>query len=202
MNSRVLLASLLVFSHATYCMEPHSDLTLADFKPLITKQQIAERIQNLGQIIDTHYCQHSPLPLVILAIMNGALPITADLMRTIQIPTELQHMQASSYGQNGTEAGQLTLFGLDRLNLEGKHVLLVDDIFDTGVTISRIKAELLKKNPASLKSLVLLHKIGKSKVTENPDFVGFPIADQFVIGYGLDYKELYRGLPDIWVKKN
>lgn len=201
MNSRAILATLIVFHVSLFCMESQSDLTLADFTPLITRHQIADRVKKLGQEIDTYYCQHSPLPLVILAIMNGATLITADLMRAIELPIELQHMQASSYGENGTEAGQLTLFGLDRLKLEGKHVLLVDDIFDTGVTITRIKTELLKKNPASLKSLVLLHKVGKSKVEEKPDFVGFPIADQFVIGYGLDYKELYRGLPDIWVKK-
>ena len=127
--------------------------------------------------------------------------LTADLMRALAIPSELEYIQASSYGHNGTQAGTLTLVGLEKLNIQGKHVLLVDDIFDTGVTISQIKAELLKINPASLKSLVLLHKIGKSKVPDTPDYVGFPINDRFVIGYGLDYKEQFRGLPDIWAKK-
>lgn len=201
MDSRAILASLIIFFPATHCMES-SDLTLENFSLLITKDQIANRILTLGREIDATYCQHSPTPLVILTVMKGALPFTADLMRAIQIPTELEYIQASSYGHNGTQAGHLTIKGVDQLTIENKHVLIVDDIFDTGVTISEIRAQILKKNPESIKSLVLLHKLGKSKVKETPDFFGFEIPDKFVIGYGLDYKELYRGLPDIWAKKD
>lgn len=202
MNSRAILTSLIIFFPATHCMEP-SDLTLENFSLLITKQQIAHRVVSLGCEIDVTYYQHSQAPLVILAVMKGALPFTADLMRAIKMPnTELQYIQASSYGYNGTQAGQLTIKGVNQLTIENKHVLIVDDIFDTGLTLSEIRAQILKKNPASIKSLVLLHKLGKSKVKETPDFIGFEIPDTFVIGYGLDYKELYRGLPDIWAKKD
>ncbi|GMU19326.1 MAG: hypoxanthine phosphoribosyltransferase [Candidatus Babeliales bacterium] len=200
MNSRIILASLIIFFHATYGMQS-SDLTLINFSPLITRDQIAERVVSLGRKIDAIYCKDSQTPLVILTVMKGAMIFAADLIRAIQMPnTELQFIQASSYGHNGTQAGQLTIRGVDQLTIENKHVLIVDDIFDTGVTISKIKAQILEKNPASIKSLVLLRKLGKSKVKETPDFFGFEIPDKFVIGYGLDYKECYRGLPSIWAK--
>ncbi len=156
--SRIISAALFLFFPAIHSMQPQPELSIRDFEKMISKEQIAHRVRLLGYQINTQYATAVPRPLIIVSVMKGALMLTADLMRALAIPSELEYIQASSYGHNGTQAGTLTLVGLEKLNIQGKHVLLVDDIFDTGVTISQIKAELLKKNPASLKSLVLYTK--------------------------------------------
>lgn len=201
MNSRVILASLIAFQATSYCMEDKSDLTLEDFKPLFLREHITARVTGLGARISNDYVRHDRLTIV--AIMKGAFPFAADLMRKIEkVPVVFEYIQTSSYGQNGTEPGKLTIVGLDKLNLEGQHVLLVDDIFDTGETISKVLAQIRAKKPASVRSAVLLLKNKPRSVKEVPEYVAFQIEDQFVIGNGLDYKEKFRELPDIWVKKD
>lgn len=203
MNSRVFLASLLLFPFVNHSMEENKhDLTLANFEPLFHREHIKARVTNLGAQISNDYVRYDQL--TVIAIMKGALPFVADLMRHIEkVPVIFEFIQTSSYGQNGTNPGALTITGLDQLNLEGKHVLLVDDIFDTGQTLSKVLAQIrAKKNPASLKSAVLLLKNKPRSVKEVPEYAAFKIDDQFVIGYGLDYKEQFRELPDIWVKKD
>lgn len=180
-------------------MQTNSDLSIKDFEPLFYEKDIKARIHETAARLDTDYAKKNP---TLIAIMKGAIHITSDLSRALTIPHEIEFIQTSSYGQNGMESGQLTLFGLDRLNLQDKDVLLVDDIFDTGKTIVAIKEELLKLNPASLKTLVLLTKNKKRDTQEVPDYSVYTISDRFVIGYGLDYKEQFRGLPDICVKKD
>lgn len=165
------------------------------FRMLISADQIKERVQQIGAQLDHDYTHKE---IVIVMVMKGAFCIVADLMRVIQTPCSLEFVKASSYG-NKTTAGELTLQGLDQLALKGKHVLLVDDIFDTGATILAIEQQLLKQEPASLKTLVLLVKNKKRSTPKIPDYVLFNIENEFVIGYGLDFDELYRGLPGIYV---
>lgn len=200
MNSRVFLAIFICLSpsiglskHIEY------DLTLDDFKPLITNIEIQNRIKEIAQQINHDYAGQE---ITLIMVMKGAVCIASDLLQEITVPCTLEYLQASSYGQNGIQAEELTLTGIQNIDLQGKHILLVDDIFDTGITITKIKTELIKYNPASIKSAVLLVKNKTRIMQEIPEYIAFTIANQFVIGYGLDYKELYRGLPDIWAKKD
>lgn len=199
MNSRAIFASfVLLFSFNGYSKSVEQDLTIQDFKPLITSQQIQARTKELAAEINRDYAGKQ---IVIIMVMKGAVCFASDLMREITVPCTIEYVQASSYGQNGTQAGALTLRGIENLDLSGKHVLLVDDIFDTGITITRIKAELQKYNPASINTAIFLLKNKARTMQEVPEYVAFKIENQFVIGYGLDYKELFRELPEVWVKK-
>jgi len=171
--------------------------TTEDFKLLISKEQIDSRIKEVASEINQKY---EGKEITLVMVMKGAIYITADLMREITVPSILEYVSASSYGQNGTVSGELTLQGLKDLSLKGKHVILIDDIFDTGKTMTAIKEKLLLQEPASIKTLVLLLKNRPRATTAVPDYALFPIEDEFVVGYGLDYKELYRGLPGVFVK--
>jgi hypoxanthine phosphoribosyltransferase len=162
---------------------------------LISPNQIESRIQTVAQSLNELYCDDE---VVIVMVMKGAICVTADLIRHLNIPLTIDYLRASSYGHRGTTAGELKVTGLDTLGIEGKHVLVVDDIFDTGNTMVTLMSLLQQKNPKSLRSLVLLVKDVPRKVTYRPDYVLFDIPNRFVIGYGLDYKEHYRGLPGIF----
>jgi hypoxanthine phosphoribosyltransferase len=167
-----------------------------DFKLLISKEQIDSRIKEVAAEINQHYAEKE---IILVMVMKGAIYLTADLMREITVPCMLECVRASSYGL-GMVSGELTLQGIEDLSLQGKHVIIIDDIFDTGKTMTTIKEKLLLQEPASLKTLVLLLKNRPRTITTVPDYVLFPIEDEFVIGYGLDYQERYRGLPGVFVK--
>ncbi|MES2200162.1 MAG: hypoxanthine phosphoribosyltransferase [Chlamydiota bacterium] len=161
---------------------------------IISSERIAEKIKESAELLEKDYQDKN---LTIVMVMKGAICVTSDLIRQLKMPFTLECVKASSYGHNGTIAGELTISGLDSLEIEGRDVLIVDDIFETGNTILGISKQLEKKHPKSIKTLVLLVKDIKRKVDYRPDYVLFDIQNRFVIGYGLDYKELYRGLPDI-----
>jgi len=132
--------------------------------------------------------------------MKGAICFGADLIRKIKNPkATLNYIHCSSYGQQGSKRGELTITNLDKLDITSKHVILIDDIFDSGTTLSSVSSILRTKSPVSLKTLVVLEKRGKNITNFNPDISLFKIEDKFVVGYGLDYKELYRGLNGIYV---
>lgn len=162
---------------------------------LISPEEIEAKIEEAAQKINVEYKER---PLTVVMVMKGALCVTTDLIRKLEIPFKLEYIRASSYGYNGTEAGQLTIDTLDQLEIEGRDVLLVDDIFDSGRTIAGIMEKLREKNPSSIKTLLLLVKDVPRQIDYRPDYVLFDIPNRFVIGYGLDYKELYRGLPGIY----
>lgn len=133
-------------------------------------------------------------PLTIVAIMTGSLVVLADLSRQLTMPVRISLIQASSY-RGGTEAGQLWIRDDMMLDVSGRDVLILDDIFDTGKTLKAVVQCVLQMGPRSLASAVLLHKRGRQVVDMQPDFVAFHIPDEFVVGYGLDYQDLYRNLP-------
>ncbi len=166
---------------------------------LISPEAIADKIHQTAATIDAEY---EGRPLVLIMVLKGSVCVVSDLMRALNTPFTLEYIKASSYGQNGTTPGELYLDGFDRLDLEGKDVLVVDDIFDTGRTMAGVLSKLESKKPRSLKSLVLLVKDVPHKVDMLPDYVLFTIPNRFVIGYGLDYKEYYRGLPGIYAFVN
>jgi hypoxanthine phosphoribosyltransferase len=169
---------------------------MENFELLISQDEIKNKIHQVAQILDREYRGEE---VTIVMVMKGAICIAADLIRELHGPSCIEYVKASSYGQKGKQRGELFISGLENLDITSKHVLLVDDIFDSGETLTRILAKLQEKNPKSLKSLVLLAKNVKRDVSYYPDYVLFEIENQFVIGYGLDYKELYRGLPGIYL---
>lgn len=128
--------------------------------------------------------------------MKGAFTLIADLMRHLHLPARLDTVHCSSYGHGSK--GELTVKGVEDLEIRDKHILVIDDIFDTGETLAEVVSQIERKNPASLKSLVLLSKDVPHSTDYRPDIVLFDIEDRFVVGYGLDYKEYYRGLPDVY----
>jgi hypoxanthine phosphoribosyltransferase len=162
---------------------------------LISPDQIAARIAEVGQEINRDYQDKN---LTIVMIMKGALCVSADLIRALEVPFKIEYMKASSYGYNGTTAGELTVDGWAHLDIEGRDILIVDDILETGHTFLKVIEKLKEKNPKSIKTLSLLVKNIPRSHDYLPDYTLFTIENRFVIGYGLDYKELYRGLPGIY----
>ena len=163
---------------------------------LLTEAKIANRVNELGRTITDVYRGR---PLTVLGVLNGSVVLVADLIRAIDIPHQIGFIRASSYRGETTVPGQLTT-GIDLMpTIEGRDILLVDDIFDTGRTMVRLLAELNQQKPASIRTAVLLWKRGRSEVDITPDYHGFQIPDVFVVGYGLDYNDDYRHLPQIAV---
>ena len=162
---------------------------------LITAEEISQKIASVAAKLNVKYAQEE---LTLIMVMKGAFCLTADLMRCLKMPCILEFIQASSYGAHGTQRGELSLSGFEALDLLNKNVLVVDDIFDSGATLGRILEHLQKQHPKTLESLVLLNKKVAQPRRFAPDYSLFDIDDHFVIGYGLDYKEYYRGLPGVY----
>lgn len=165
---------------------------------LITEQQIKRRIRQLGKEIMTAYGDEE---LTVISIINGAILFTADLLRQINNPIRLDCMRISSYGANTRSVGKPQIVHNLTLDVSNRHVLLIDDILDTGKTISLVTEQISKLHPASIRTCMLLDKRGRREVDFHADFVGFEIPDKFVVGYGLDFAERYRNLPCIGVLK-
>lgn len=164
----------------------------------VSEEQIANRIAELGSEIDVLYANQQ---LVVIAIINGALIFTADLIRHIRLPLKLDCLRASSYGDGMVPQSAPRLLDPIRLDVRDRHVLLIDDILDTGNTLTRVRNEIAKLGPSSLRTCVLLDKKARRQVPFEADLVGFQIPDEFVVGYGLDFAEKYRHLPCIGVLK-
>jgi hypoxanthine phosphoribosyltransferase len=165
---------------------------------LISEEQMQKRIKEMGAQISADFAGKD---LVVVGILKGAAPFTADLFRAITIPCELDFMRISSYGASTKSTGvHRVLLDLD-YTLEGRHVLIVEDIVDTGLTIKFLKEYLGQRGPASLKVATLLDKPSRRKVDVTIDYRGFEVPDYFVVGNGLDYAEKYRNLREICILK-
>ncbi|HHW72462.1 MAG TPA: hypoxanthine phosphoribosyltransferase [Firmicutes bacterium] len=163
---------------------------------LIDAEEIAHRVQELGQQISA---DHQGQKLVVIGILKGAVVFLSDLIRHITVPLEVDFMAISSYGAATQTSGVVQLLkDLDR-PIEGEHVLIVEDIIDSGLTLSYLYQLLKSRNPASLRTAVLLDKPERRQTEFTPDYVGFTIPDMFVIGYGLDYNHRHRELPYVGV---
>ena len=162
---------------------------------LINDRQLARRVRQLSREIERDFTGHE---LVIVSLLSGTIMFLADLIRHISLPLRLDFMGVSSYGA-GTESGELVFTKELRLDVRGRDVLLVDDILDTGKTMSRVLAKLEALKPRRIKTCVLLNKSARRVEPVEADYVGFNIPDFFVIGYGLDYAERYRNLPFVGV---
>jgi hypoxanthine phosphoribosyltransferase len=166
-------------------------------KPLLSSTRIARRVHKLGREISEIYADIDT-PLVIVVILKGATVFAADLLRSLSIPAELEFVRASSYPTGTSSNGHLKLAHMVEGPLVGRHVLLVEDIVDSGITVSAIAKRIQKLAPASLRIAALLDRPARRKEDVTIDFCGFVIPDLFVIGYGLDYAGLYRELPHIY----
>ena len=162
---------------------------------LISRDAITTRVSTLGEEISLHYKGQRP---VFLGVMNGALFFLADLLRATNLDVEISCVRLGSYAGTSSTG---KLVGLDALKAEdvhGRHVLIVDDILDTGLTLARLTARLHELGAADIRICVLLQKRRIREVPVRADWVGFEIDDEFVIGYGLDLDGRYRELPDVW----
>ena len=166
-------------------------------KPLISSTRIARRVHQLGRQISQTYADIDT-PLVIVVILKGATVFASDLLRSLSIPAELEFVRASSYHGCTSSSGRLQLAHMVDGPLVGRHVLLVEDIVDSGLTVNTIAKRIRRLGPASLRIAALLDRPARRVVEVKIDFCGFVIPDRFVIGYGLDYAGLYRELPHIY----
>lgn len=164
---------------------------------LITADQIRRRVDELAAEIRTAYAGK---PVTVVGVLTGSLVFLADLIRQLDLPLQIGLLQASSYRGTATSPGELTVNDGLLPDVRGRHLLLLDDILDTGQTVSRLVVHLLSAHgAATVRTCVLLRKIGRQTVPFEPDFCGFTIPDKFVIGYGLDFNDEYRHLPFIGV---
>lgn len=158
---------------------------------LLSEAEIQAGVGKLAERLDARYRDR---PLTVLGVLNGSLIFLADLIRRLDFPLRVGLVQASSY-RGGTTAGALEIDEATLPDLRGRDVLLLDDIFDTGKTLDGLLDRLTRKGPHSLRSAVLLWKTGRQAVERTPDDFCFRIPDEFVVGYGLDYRDDYRHLP-------
>lgn len=166
---------------------------------LIPAERIDARVKELAAEIARAY---EGKPVTVVGILTGCLMFTADLIRRIDLPLRVAFITASSYRGEATVSGRLEIRDELLPDISGRHILLLDDILDTGKTLTRVVAHLIDRGAASVKVGVLLRKIGRQEVPFEPDYVGFTIPDKFVIGYGLDFNDEHRHLPFIGVLPN
>ena len=162
---------------------------------LITEAELASRIRKMSREIEQEFKGHE---MVVVSLLNGTVMFLADLIRNLSLPLRLDFIGVSSYGA-GTESGDLVFTKELRIDVRGRDVLLVDDILDTGKTLSRVLPKLRLLKPRRIKTCVLLNKAARRVEKIQADYVGFEIPDHFVIGYGLDFAERYRNLPFVGV---
>ncbi len=165
---------------------------------IITEEEIKERVAELGAQITADYQGRD---LFVICILKGAAVFMSDLIRQIKVPVEIDFMSLSSYGASTKTSGVVRMLrDLDR-EIAGKHILVVEDIMDTGLTLSYLKENLLVRRPASLKICTFLDKPSRRQVDLKPDYCGREIEDYFVVGYGLDFNERGRELPYVAIVK-
>lgn len=171
-------------------------MNVKSLTPVFTRQQIQERVQALAAQVDAHY---GNAPLLVVCVLKGACIFFADIVRNLRNPNvSLEFVRLSSYGMSDTASSTVSVGKDIEVSLEGKHVLVVEDILDTGKSMTKLMEYFAAHNPASLRLAVLVDKAERRQVPIYADFVGFHIREGFIVGYGLDYAEQFRQLPDIY----
>jgi hypoxanthine phosphoribosyltransferase len=171
-----------------------STQTTPALEVLFSREQIAERVAELGRQIDQDYSGQS---IVLLGVLKGAAIFLADMARNITVNNTFDFVAVSSYGKGQKTSGAVKLIKDVDQPIEGKHVIVVEDILDTGLTLDFLKKLFLQHKPQSLRIAALLDKPSRRLVKIDADYVGFSIPNKFVVGYGMDYAERFRNLPDI-----
>jgi len=162
---------------------------------LLSKNQIDSTIERLACEISRDYRTQDP---ILIGILKGSFVFLADLVRHLDFPLEVDFVTLSSYGDGTQSCGSVSMDRCYGANVENRHVIVVDDIADTGLTLHFLLDHIRAEKPASLKLCALLDKPSRRKLDVKVDYLGFTVADNFVVGYGLDYKQKYRNLPDIY----
>jgi hypoxanthine phosphoribosyltransferase len=165
------------------------------FNVLISEEQIQNRIKEMAKEISRDY--EGKLP-ILVGVLNGAYLFMADLFRTLSIDSEVDFIKISSYGDERVSSGEITMIKDFSADLHGRHVIVIEDIVDSGLSIHYLTRRIKKMKPASLKFVSLLVKKGVAKIELTIDYIGFRIENKFVIGYGLDYKQKKRNLRAIY----
>ena len=167
-------------------------------KVLVSEEELKAKVAELGAQISKDYEGRN---LVLVSILKGSVVFMADLMRSVTIPCSVDFMAVSSYGNQTTTTGAVKINKDLNQDIEGRDIILVEDILDTGITLSNLVPMLKMRNPNSVKICTILDKPSRRKADIAPDYEGFAVPDEFVVGYGLDYDEKYRNLPYIGVLK-
>ena len=184
---------------ATSSAHISSEFSNPNLDVLLSEEQIRARILDLGAQITRDYAGLNPL---LVGVLKGALFFLSDLMRAIDTRLSLEFMAISSYGSSTRTSGEVRIMKDLDVPIEGRHILVVEDIVDTGLTLSYLLANLHARGAASVKLAALLDKYERRQKEVKIDYLGFKIPDEFVVGYGLDFAERYRNLPFIAVLKN
>jgi len=171
---------------------PGAQQTEERVKQILSSNQIRDGVRQLAEKITSTYGDR---PLTIVAILTGSLVLLADLIRQLEMPLRVAMVQANRYRTPDQSTDACATFEGLLPNLKDREVLVIDDIFDTGHTLVEVLAQILKHEPASIRSAALMRKTGRSEVAIQPDIVVFEIPDEFVVGYGLDYEDRFRNLP-------
>ncbi len=167
-------------------------------KVLISEEELKKRTEEMAEEITEYY---KGRPLLVVTVLKGSFIFAADLMRAIKIPAEIDFMVLSSYGASTTTSGVVQIRkDLDR-DIKDAEILIVEDILDSGMTLAYLKNMLLSRGAKSVRICTILNKPSRRKADITPDYVGFDVPDEFVVGYGLDYAEKYRNLPYVGILK-
>jgi len=166
------------------------------FKVMIRDDEIQTQVRRLGKEITKDFYDKNP---ILVGVLNGSFLFVADLVRVLDTECEIDFLKIGSYGDHMQSSGTVRLDKDVSAKLQGRHVIVVEDIIDSGLSVTFIRNHILKMNPATLRFATLLLKKEKAKVSFPIDYVGFEIGNEFVIGYGLDYAQRYRHLKDIYV---
>ena len=165
---------------------------------LISEKEIQEKVKELGQQISQDYAGKRPL---LVCVLKGAVIFLADFIRSLDFPMEIDFMATSSYGSSTKSSGVVRILKDLETPVEDRHIIIVEDIIDTGLTLKYLAENIVSRGPASLKIVTLLDKPSRRKVDIEAHYTGFKIPDKFVVGYGLDFNEDYRQLPAVYVLK-
>lgn len=184
---------------ATSSAQIHSEFTNPNLEILLSEQRIQDRVRELGAKITQDYAGRNPL---LIGVLKGACFFLTDLLRAIDTRVGIEFMAISSYGASTRTSGEVRILKDLDVPVEGRDLIVVEDIVDTGLTLSYLLANLKSRGAASVKLVALLDKFERRERSVEIDYLGFQIPDHFVVGYGLDYAERYRNLPFIAVLKN
>jgi hypoxanthine phosphoribosyltransferase len=172
----------------------HSDIR----EVLLTKEEIAKKVEKMAKTLNQDYAGKE---VVLVCVMKGAVVFLADLMRHLTMPTVVDFVDWSSYGSSTSSSGVFRILRDLEESVESRHVLIVEDIIDTGLTLHYLRRHIQGRNPASVKVVAMFDKPSRRKIEAKADYCGFQVPDEFVVGYGLDYDQKYRGLPFVGVLK-
>ncbi len=176
-----------------------SELKSRTQEVLISREELAQKVRELGARITEDYKGQEVL---LVGILRGSVPFMADLMREIDLDMTIDFMSVSSYGSSTKSSGVVRIIKDLETSIEGKNVIIVEDIIDSGLTLDYLKSHLSGRHPKSLKICAILDKPSRRKVDLKGDYIGFEVEDKFIVGYGLDLDQKYRNLPYIsWIKE-